>query len=381
MVRKTLREQLEPKKTQAQKEKEDRAKSKEGRRGVRPTGLTKGVITPEQAKGMPVGGTPEGTRDTLQGRAAAAQAGRTQILGAGGRDITDLVNPQVQETVPLSPEAIASEQANIGQSQFQEQFQADGGFTELETRSERGIEKVSELALEIPTGIGNIITAGLEKITGKKFGRSDAAELAETDFGKALGVGIAGTAAALLTVTAGATIATAIKGISTKLAVSLGVSGTGILAFGAIASDVSPEILIDKFLDRGELSSIESSLGKYGEVAPTIVGTYRAGGYGNNPNIALAHLGSMQDDILALESQAQQAVILKPSLKVSKEYDSFIVELGKLQKEYTEAQADILEATPGFDPVMIQEYLKILNDLDTTERQDLISKGAIRETL
>lgn len=59
------------------------------------------------------------------------------------------------------------------------------------------IKSISKIALTPSVAIGNVITAGLEKVTGKKYGRSTAAELSETTAGKVLGTAIAGTAAAL----------------------------------------------------------------------------------------------------------------------------------------------------------------------------------------
>lgn len=59
------------------------------------------------------------------------------------------------------------------------------------------IEKISKIGLSVPTAVANLITSGLEKITGKKYGRTTAEELASKPAGKVLGTAIAATATAL----------------------------------------------------------------------------------------------------------------------------------------------------------------------------------------
>lgn len=59
---------------------------------------------------------------------------------------------------------------------------------------------IASLALKPSTLLGNLATSGLEKVTGKKFGRTKSEELAETKAGKALGLGIAATGLALAAV-------------------------------------------------------------------------------------------------------------------------------------------------------------------------------------
>jgi hypothetical protein len=56
---------------------------------------------------------------------------------------------------------------------------------------------IAKIGLAIPVTVGNIITAGLEKITGKTYGRTTIKEASETTTGKILGTAITGTAAAL----------------------------------------------------------------------------------------------------------------------------------------------------------------------------------------
>jgi len=71
------------------------------------------------------------------------------------------------------------------------------------------IKSISKIALTPSVAVGNVIVAGLEKITGKKYGRTTTEELASTTAGKVLGTAIAGTAAALTAATIAAVPAAA----------------------------------------------------------------------------------------------------------------------------------------------------------------------------
>jgi len=53
------------------------------------------------------------------------------------------------------------------------------------------IEKIATVGLTPSTILGNTITAGIELFSGKEYGRTSAADLAETYFGKAMGTTIA----------------------------------------------------------------------------------------------------------------------------------------------------------------------------------------------
>lgn len=74
-------------------------------------------------------------------------------------------------------------------------------------------QTISRYGLLPATTIGNLLTAGAEKITGKKFGRTTTKELSKTKAGKVLGLATLGTAAALATAVAGvpATARAAVK--------------------------------------------------------------------------------------------------------------------------------------------------------------------------
>lgn len=59
------------------------------------------------------------------------------------------------------------------------------------------LKSVAKYGLIPAVAIGNILTAGLAKVTGKTYGRTTLEEAAQTTMGKILGVGTAATAAAL----------------------------------------------------------------------------------------------------------------------------------------------------------------------------------------
>lgn len=59
------------------------------------------------------------------------------------------------------------------------------------------VSLLARLGLALPVAIGNILTLGLEKVSGRKFGRQRTKELAQTRFGKTLGLAITGTGAVL----------------------------------------------------------------------------------------------------------------------------------------------------------------------------------------
>lgn len=67
--------------------------------------------------------------------------------------------------------------------------------------------------------IGNLITSGLEKVTGKKFGRQTTKELASTKAGKILGIATVGTAAITAVAINPSLAARAVTGLLPKSAV------------------------------------------------------------------------------------------------------------------------------------------------------------------
>lgn len=129
---------------------------------------------------------------------------------------------------------------------------------------------LSKIGLAVPVTIGNLITKGLSKVTGKEYGHTTIQEASETKFGKVLGTAITATAVALVPAVAGktATIAaskTAAKAIAPKTA-------TGALKATA-ATLVAAPILIESKKARQAVASTPQALIKAGsEIGKVIEG-------------------------------------------------------------------------------------------------------------
>lgn len=129
------------------------------------------------------------------------------------------------------------------------------------------LSTISNLALKPSTALGNLATAGLEKITGKEYGRTTSKELASTTPGKILGLGIATTAGALVVATgAAASAARVVIPAATKAVVTSPVKtilGTTVAA-GIIASGAGTKIVSTTYKGSktaGEVITGEKSLG------------------------------------------------------------------------------------------------------------------------
>ena len=285
----------------------------------------------------------------------------------------------------ISQEKTLTEPQKIEPSLIQKQFEAEGGFQELEGRGERVAERVAGVGL-IPAKVaGDIITSGLEKLTGKKYGRKTTAELADTDFGKLLGVTTAGVATAALGFAAVGASAAAVSSITAKLAISLGVSkgaivGVGLLGVGTLTG-LSTDTIIDKILDRKETNEIISAITTIGATSGAIEGTYMAGGYGKNPGKAIAELQQLNDNLLIAEHQIQQAVILDERVKQSGELINIMADLHEQRLDIVERTTLILQSIPEYNPVQIAEQIEIFKDIRDDKRQNLIDRGIIREDI
>lgn len=98
---------------------------------------------------------------------------------------------------------------------------------------------LSKIGIAPAVALGNIVTAGLEKITGKKYGRTTIKEASETKFGKALGIATVSVAAAIpvaIAPAAAGRIASTVGKTVVKTAVkkpALAIVGTGVIVSGA----------------------------------------------------------------------------------------------------------------------------------------------------
>lgn len=136
-------------------------------------------------------------------------------------------------------------------------------------------ENVAGAGLALQAQAGNLITAGLEKITGKKYGRTSGSKLAKTAFGKFLGtatVGATGAAGVLLAapVVAGvfsAQVASAAAGLK------IGILST---AVGSIGAYFGTKQVLD--YKGGELETMRSTIGSMTEDGERIQALATQGG-------------------------------------------------------------------------------------------------------
>lgn len=96
------------------------------------------------------------------------------------------------------------------------------------------IKSLSKYGLAIPVGLGNLVTKGIEKITGKEYGRTTIDEAASTTFGKVLGTSILATGAALAVAVNPAAVA---KAVTPKTII-----GKGAAVFTTAAAAASPKL-------------------------------------------------------------------------------------------------------------------------------------------
>jgi hypothetical protein len=271
------------------------------------------------------------------------------------------------------------------ESLLQKQFASEGGFQELEGRTERVEEKIAEAGLAVPVKIADVITEGISLITGEEYQPGTAADLAETEFGKSLGFGIATLSGVALVAGMSGLVASTISTVTTSLASGLGVSkgallGGGLVG-GGILTGLNTNLVVDKILGREEASELQSSINTIGEMSTTIVGTYNAGGYGSSPARALSELNSLDEDLRIVEYKLQQAALLDPRVRQSGQYIDILADVQDQRRVIQEGRADILSRTPGFTPELIVYYSDLLKEINDRERQKLINKGVLRETL
>jgi len=112
------------------------------------------------------------------------------------------------------------------------------------------LSSISSLALKPSVLVGNLITSGIEKVTGEDYGRTTSKQLASTTAGKVLGSSIAltggalavasGTAAAVIRVVAPAVVKAV---VTSPVKTVLG----GAIATGIIASGAGTEIITSTY--------------------------------------------------------------------------------------------------------------------------------------
>lgn len=323
----------------------------------------------------------------FEDRASFEQAKRIKQVGGDGGflDTGERVAPGLlaDRSREALPGEVAQEQTELPPNPLQMQVEAGGGLQPLEGRVERAAESGATAGLALPVAAGNLITSGIEQITGKKFGRTNAADLAETDAGKILGLSIAGTAAAALIGAGGAAVTGVVGGALTKVSVALGASklvtaGAGLFLAKSVTG-IDTEIIVDKMLDRQTAQDLQSAINTLGEISGSINGIVQSGGI--TPAKGLAEVSQLNDMLNIVENKIQQAVILDPKVEQSGQYISVMSDLFDQRKVLEESRADILFSNPQYNPDQITSLVEELQAIETGKREELVKQGKIRNVL
>lgn len=146
-----------------------------------------------------------------------------------------------------------------------------------------------------------------------------------------------------------------------KITNILGRVGGPLANFGEDFLGVSPNDVVDIITNREDAEVLESALGKLGETFSGIRGIADAGGA--RPAKTIAELEQQETNIRILEMRIQQAVTLKPSLKLQGRYTSILAELDKTKIELQEARTDVLSKAREEGRVNLVEIQGILEEL------------------
>lgn len=178
-------------------------------------------------------------------------------------------------------------------------------------------ETVAGVGLAPATFIGNLITAGLEKATGKEFGRTTSAELAETKAGKALGLATTAVGAATVAALGAAAIPFITQTAArTGIATAVGTNTKGLLKIVAvIGAGVGVGKLFD--IERDELTVMKTRIARITEQGERIEASVRNG---LDPNFAVGQLQTMSNTISSAEASIKQLGIYNAKFRFSKEY-------------------------------------------------------------
>ena len=266
-------------------------------------------------------------------------------------------------------------EAQLEPTSIEKQFESEGGFQELEGRQERAIEKIAEIGLTPSVMIGE----GIEKLTGKELSNKTAADMAETDFGKALGVTIATAGGIALVAAIAPVITSTMAFIKANVLTTVGSQFAAGVGGGILFGNLGVEPLTDRLLDRKKVNEIQSSLNTIGQMSSTLMGTHAAGGIATPK--ALAELNQLDANLEIVEYQIQQATILDPAVKRSGQYYDVLADIQDQRKTIREARADVFEQTQQFDPTQIAFLIGEMEAIQGKRRRRKIEKGILRETI
>ena len=251
------------------------------------------------------------------------------FLGITPADVKQIMESAglTEEDVPvLSEEARAAAEARERGEEVEEELGIEPLKEELVTAATPGqepslesplttAEKLASFGLEPSTAIGNVISSGLEQLTGKSNPKTKAVDLAQTPFGKALGLTILGVTGGLAIISGAAGVKLLVAS-SAKLAI-----GTQVVAWGATITGIGGSILgFGKILDLNrdeinEMVSIAAGMTIAGERAQALVI--------NSPEdipFVVLQLNQMNEDLKYAESIIQQKSIRNFKYAGSQEY-------------------------------------------------------------
>ena len=255
-----------------------------------------------------------------------------------------------QEIIDFLAEVTDAE-AELLPSQLQQELAAGRGEGRLEVperRAERLAERGAALGLKPAEIGGNIILQGLEKITGNEFEDIDAAELAETPFGKVLGLTTLGVGGGLLVAALAPIVTTAVGILSAKLGTAAGFVRGGV-AVGAGALGVGKiEEITDRVLQREDAQELQSAVSTMGQLSTDIVATVKAEGITRAQGIA--EINREEADLNIMEGKLKQAAALDPRVKTSGAYVDIMKDIMDSRNQFRTAKAEILQLETQFNP-------------------------------
>lgn len=368
-------------------------------RAKQPTGSGVNKTFPKQRSGDPI--TKKTGVETADGRTflgltnsdvdkiTGAQQGN---IGTAGTTAGAQPTMTFQEFNAIRDKQIAAQPENVLQdisaaeqqldpSSVQREQELQGGAQPLETKGERLTENLAQIGLTPLVAIDETI----ENLTGIKSTRKGtAAEIAETDAGKLLGLstlalGTLGlvqagiVAGGYLGTTTGLTTAAALGAKAASNPVALVVGG---FILNNLIRDLSFDAIADRILDRESASSISGAIGRYGARSSMIVEQYKT-----DPIAGIAVLNQMESDLNILETRLQQAALLDSRLIQSGEYRNILIDAENQRADLQAKRKQLITTIPEVNPnniAFISEQIKAELEAD---RQELIDAGVITNDL
>lgn len=329
-----------------------------------------------------------------------------QTRQARGVDVSNFENYEEEQRQQLVNEAMQEYEQALQETDptaIEQEFEAGGGFQELEPKVEKGkqtiVEWTAEQGLKVPIGISNLIEDGFTKLTGIETKRGGTAEeLSKTTFGKVLGLSTVGVLAvqggASVAAMAGATAGGGVGGILASLGGKISaisgkvgvVGGLGLYAAGDIGisfiSDlynIETDLVVDKILEREGAEEVQGQINTQGQRASTITGLVESNTISTEQG--LARIDQLESSLNILRHKAQKAAIADERVLVSDKYGDIIGDLEDQMDTLEEQRGKILAADPRYDPNTAALIMQQIKEQQEKDLQYLRSKGYTVENL